>query len=49
MTEKDAVKCGEIAGPHHWYVPVGVVFDDGDREALQNIVAQSIEKRAARA
>jgi tetraacyldisaccharide 4'-kinase len=49
MTEKDAVKCGEIAGPHHWYVPVGVVFDDGDREALQSIVAQSIEKRAARA
>ncbi|MDP9009450.1 MAG: tetraacyldisaccharide 4'-kinase [Pseudomonadota bacterium] len=49
MTEKDAVKCGDIAGPHHWYVPVSVVFDDGDGEALQSIVAQSIEKRAARA
>ena len=22
MTEKDAVKCARIAGPHHWYVPV---------------------------
>jgi len=49
MTEKDAVKCTEIAGPHHWYVPVSVVFDDGDAEALQGIVAKSIEKRAARA
>jgi tetraacyldisaccharide 4'-kinase len=49
MTEKDAVKCTEIAGPHHWYVPVSVVFDDGDAEILQDIVAKSIEKRAARA
>jgi len=47
MTEKDAVKCTEIAGPNHWYVPVSVVFDDGDAEALQNVVAKSIEKRAA--
>jgi tetraacyldisaccharide 4'-kinase len=48
MTEKDAVKCTEIAGPHHWYVPVNVVFGDGDAEALQSVVAKSIEKRAAR-
>jgi tetraacyldisaccharide 4'-kinase len=47
MTEKDAVKCAEIAGPHHWYVPVSVVFDDGDAEVLQSVVARSIEKRAA--
>jgi tetraacyldisaccharide 4'-kinase len=47
MTEKDAVKCTEIAGPNHWYVPVSVVFDDGDAEALQSVVAKSIEKRAA--
>jgi tetraacyldisaccharide 4'-kinase len=46
MTEKDAVKCTEMAGPHHWYVPVNVVFDDGDAEALQSVVARSIEKRA---
>ena len=47
MTEKDAVKCTEIAGPHHWYVPVSVIFDDGDAEVLQSVVARSIEKRAA--
>jgi tetraacyldisaccharide 4'-kinase len=47
MTEKDAVKCTEIAGPHHWYVPVSVVFDEGDAEVLQSVVARSIEKRAA--
>jgi|SRR5450631_3545356 len=49
MTEKDAVKCAGIAGPQHWYVPVNVVFDDGDSEALQSVVVKSIEKRAARA
>jgi tetraacyldisaccharide 4'-kinase len=49
MTEKDAVKCGEIAGPHHWYVPVSVAFEGGDAEVLRNIVAKSMEKCAARA
>jgi tetraacyldisaccharide 4'-kinase len=49
MTEKDAVKCREIAGPLHWYVPVTAVFDAGDGEALQAVVTQSIEKRSARA
>jgi tetraacyldisaccharide 4'-kinase len=49
MTEKDAVKCTEIAGPHHWSVPVNVAFDDGDAEELHSVVARSIEKRAARA
>jgi tetraacyldisaccharide 4'-kinase len=47
MTEKDAVKCTEIAGPHHWYVPVSVVFDDGGAEVLQSVVAKAIEKHAA--
>jgi tetraacyldisaccharide 4'-kinase len=47
MTEKDAVKCAEIAGPHHWYVPVSVVFDEGDSEALESAVAKSIERHAA--
>jgi tetraacyldisaccharide 4'-kinase len=46
MTEKDAVKCTQIAGPHHWYVPVSAVFDEGDLEALQGMVVQSIGKRA---
>ncbi len=49
MTEKDAVKCREISGPHHWYVPVSVVFAPGDSEKLRGIVAQSMEKSATRA
>ena len=49
MTEKDAVKCRDIAGPHHWYVPVSVAFAAGDAEKLRGIVIQSIKKRAVRA
>jgi tetraacyldisaccharide 4'-kinase len=49
MTEKDAVKCREIAGPHHWYVPVSVAFAAGDAEKLRSIVAKFVEMRAARA
>jgi tetraacyldisaccharide 4'-kinase len=49
MTEKDAVKCREIAGPHHWCVPVSVAFAAGDAEKLRSIVAKSVEMRAARA
>jgi tetraacyldisaccharide 4'-kinase len=49
MTEKDAVKCKEIAGPHHWYVPVNAVFAAGDSDKLRRIVAGCFEKRAARA
>jgi tetraacyldisaccharide 4'-kinase len=49
MTEKDAVKCRDIAGPHHWYVPVSVAFAAGNAEKLRGIVIQSIKKRAARA
>jgi tetraacyldisaccharide 4'-kinase len=48
MTEKDAVKCREISGPNHWYVPVNVVFAPGDSEKLRGIVAQAVEKSAAR-
>lgn len=48
MTEKDAVKCREIAGPHHWYVPVSVAFAAGDAEKLRSIVAGIVEARAAR-
>jgi len=49
MTEKDAVKCEAIAGPHHWYVPVEASFEAGDGEALQAAVTGSIKRRAARA
>jgi tetraacyldisaccharide-1-P 4'-kinase len=49
MTEKDAVKCQRIAGPHHWYVPVTASFDGGESNVLLDIVTQAIAKRAARA
>jgi tetraacyldisaccharide 4'-kinase len=42
MTEKDAVKCRDISGPNHWYVPVSVVFAPGDAEKLKAIVTKSI-------
>jgi tetraacyldisaccharide 4'-kinase len=47
MTEKDAVKCREIAGPHHWCVPVSVAFAAGDGEKLRDIVLRSVASRAA--
>ena len=47
MTEKDAVKCREIAGPHHWYVPVSVAFAPGDGEKLRDIISGSVASRAA--
>jgi tetraacyldisaccharide 4'-kinase len=46
MTEKDAVKCADIAGPQHWYVPVRAVFSTDDAAALLGIVMQSIQRRA---
>ena len=49
MTEKDAVKCRDIAGPDHWYVPVSATFAPGDAEKLRGIVARAVEARAARA
>jgi tetraacyldisaccharide 4'-kinase len=47
MTEKDAVKCQGIAGPHHWYVPVTASFDGGESNVLLDIVTRAIAKRAA--
>lgn len=49
MTEKDAVKCSEIAGPDHWYIPVNVAFAPGDSEKLRGIALAAIKKRAAAA
>jgi tetraacyldisaccharide 4'-kinase len=49
MTEKDAVKCGGIAGPHHWYVPVTASFSGGESNALLDVVTQAIHRRAAHA
>src|ERR1700743_1456559 len=47
MTEKDAVKCTEIAGPDHWYVPVNVAFAAGDADKLRGCVLAAIQKPAA--
>jgi tetraacyldisaccharide 4'-kinase len=46
MTEKDAVKCSEIAGPDHWHVPVNVAFAAGDSEKLRAVVLAAIKRRA---
>jgi tetraacyldisaccharide 4'-kinase len=46
MTEKDAVKCADIAGPQHWYVPVRAVFSADEAAALLGIVMKSIQRRA---
>jgi tetraacyldisaccharide 4'-kinase len=48
MTEKDAVKCAKIAGPHHWYVPVAASFDGGESAALLDIVTRAMVRRAVR-
>jgi tetraacyldisaccharide 4'-kinase len=42
MTEKDAVKCFEFAGPEHWYVPVSAVFAPGAGERLLDSVVRAI-------
>ena len=49
MTEKDAVKCGRMAGPQHWYVPVTASFAGAESEVLLEIVTRAIQMRAARA
>lgn len=47
MTEKDAVKCGRIAGPQHWYVPVTASFQDTECKRLLDIVTQAMARRVA--
>jgi tetraacyldisaccharide 4'-kinase len=47
MTEKDAVKCAAIAGPHHWYVPVTASFGGGEANVLLDVVTRAIQKRVA--
>jgi tetraacyldisaccharide 4'-kinase len=49
MTEKDAVKCAQLAGPGHWYVPVTASFRGAESKALLDIVTQAIQKRPASA
>jgi tetraacyldisaccharide 4'-kinase len=42
MTEKDAVKCTEVADARHWYVPVDAGFSACDAERLLDIVMHRI-------
>jgi tetraacyldisaccharide 4'-kinase len=43
MTEKDAVKCREIAGPRAWYVPVEAAFSEPDSRRLLEPVMSAID------
>jgi tetraacyldisaccharide 4'-kinase len=45
MTEKDAVKCKELADARHWYVPVSACFDGDESTTLLRVVTHSIAKR----
>jgi tetraacyldisaccharide 4'-kinase len=47
MTEKDAVKCVQIAGSQHWYVPIEATFEIGDCAALLKIVIEAISRSAS--
>jgi tetraacyldisaccharide 4'-kinase len=43
MTEKDAVKCRELADPRLWYVPVEATFSEADSCRLLELVTRKIE------
>jgi tetraacyldisaccharide 4'-kinase len=45
MTEKDAVKCKDLADERHWYVPVSAYFDGDESTTLLGIVTHSIANR----
>lgn len=49
MTEKDAVKCQELADNRHWYIPVDAVFDEADGVKLMQIVTKKINDRKIKA
>ena len=43
MTEKDAVKCRDVAGPRLWYVPVEAAFSEADSRRLLEVVMRAID------
>jgi tetraacyldisaccharide 4'-kinase len=43
MTEKDAVKCRDVAGPRLWYVPVEAAFSEADSRRLLELVTRKID------
>jgi tetraacyldisaccharide 4'-kinase len=45
MTEKDAVKCHNIASDHHWYLPVNAKLSSGFAEAVSLAVRDKFSKR----
>ena len=47
MTEKDAVKCRQVAGPRHWYVPVEAAFSEADSRRLLELVMRAIDSHIA--
>lgn len=47
MTEKDAVKCRQLAEPRLWYVPVEATFSEADSRRLLELVTRKIESFVA--
>jgi tetraacyldisaccharide 4'-kinase len=47
MTEKDAVKCREVADARHWYVRVTATFEGNEASELLAIVADRIAAQRA--
>ena len=43
MTEKDAVKCRDVAGPRLWYVPVEAAFSEAASRRLLEVVMRAID------
>jgi tetraacyldisaccharide 4'-kinase len=43
MTEKDAVKCAELAGARHWYVPVTACFEGSESTRLLDGIIGKID------
>jgi tetraacyldisaccharide-1-P 4'-kinase len=43
MTEKDAVKCRDVAGPRVWYVPVEAAFSEADSRRLLELAIRAID------
>ncbi|HFC53468.1 MAG TPA: tetraacyldisaccharide 4'-kinase [Gammaproteobacteria bacterium] len=43
MTEKDAVKCRQFAGPDHWYLPVSARLEDGFAARLLQLLKRKTD------
>jgi tetraacyldisaccharide 4'-kinase len=48
LTEKDAVRCRDIAPDNCWYVPVDVAFDEGEPSEWVGTMLRDVEGRPAR-